>query len=754
MAVLLNWLFVVTFIPVLASSQSTTNNGNTNIQRSTGGNITTETPTTGNTDVTISSTFVTTTEPIVAGLVAFMLILTIAIITACAIFVKRTKSSKGMHSKVVVSSKCCIVRNPTSFTAKLPTISFANVVVQLHGESARVNDIGRVAEETTHDDAEKGEAQNVPAQPEPIICTSITTAALEEHVAQVTQTETRFKSEYESLPAGFTNTFDESRVFMNKGKNRYMSYYPYDYNRVALSFLPGDPSSTYINASYINGFKTDMAYIAAQAPKERTLKDFWRMIWEKKCGKIVMLTHLVEKGKDKCEQYWSMKRPFVIGDLTITVARRDTRSHYIIREFSVTERHTEESRIVTQFHFVAWPDHSVPEVTSLLNFIWHVRKAPTCQDGPLLVHCSAGIGRTGTYITLDYHLDKIQTDDEVDIFDFVCKLRDQRKGMIQTKEQYECVYSSLVEAVAMGDQGLPCQQFLERRQIAQTFNLGSCSIVELLQIMRAKRDKQDPNAELPGRLVINGQLDHFAFILQSHMSRYGYVVSQTPCSRNMEGFWSLIRDINCSVVVLFPGATKDIERMCPSSTNQCLECGSLCLTYIGETNLTEATNMLNIAVNVREQVTSQAKDIHVVCVSKSESPSLTSLPDLVEVVDSAQEGNSEKLVTVVFGEGDRKFAAMLCVIRNIFQGMIHDNEVDIFNNINRVAHILHDEDLTEVDVASLYDIVDMKLASPDTYVNVSNTANITASNTASITASNTASITASNKEEGDVYVNL
>ncbi|XP_048255156.1 receptor-type tyrosine-protein phosphatase epsilon-like [Haliotis rufescens] len=198
-----------------------------------------------------------------------------------------------------------------------------------------------------------------------------------------------------------------------------------DKNRVALSILPGDPFSTYINASYIN-----------VTPTERTMKDFWRMIWEKKCGKIVMITRLVEKGKDKCEQYWRVKRPFVIGGLTITFARRDTRSHYIIREFSVKERQTEESRIITQFHFVAWPDHSVPDVTSLLEFIWHVRKAPTCQDGPLLVHCSAGIGRSGTYITLDYHLDKIQTDDEVDIFDFVCKLRHQRKGMIQTKNQY------------------------------------------------------------------------------------------------------------------------------------------------------------------------------------------------------------------------------------------------------------------------------------------------------------------------------
>ncbi|XP_071118281.1 receptor-type tyrosine-protein phosphatase T-like [Haliotis cracherodii] len=567
-------------------------------------------------------------------------------------------------------------------------------------------------------DAENGEPRNEPALPEPIICTSVTTAALAEHVAQVTQTETRFKSEFERLPVGFTETFEESMHFLNKGKNRYTSFYPYDKNRVDLSILPGDPSSTYINASYINGFKTDMAYIAAQAPTESTMKDFWRMIWEKKCGKIVMITRLVEKGKDKCEQYWRVKRPFVIGDLTITFARRETRSHYIIREFSVKERQTEESRIITQFHFVAWPDHSVPDVTSLLEFIWHVRKAPTCQDGPLLVHCSAGIGRSGTYIALDYHLDKIQTDDEVDIFDFVCKLRDQRKGMIQTKKQYECVYSSLVEAIAMGDQSLPCQQFLERRQAAKTFNLGTCSIVELLRIMKSKRDRQDPNAELPGRLMISGELDHLAFILQSHMAQYGYVVSETPSSRNIEGFWSMIRDSNCSVAVLLPGATKDIERMCPSSNNQCLECGSLCLTYTGERNLTKTTNMLNIAVNIREQ--EQAEDIGVVCVSKSESLSLTSLPDLVDVVDSAQEGSTKKLVTVVFGEGDRKYAAMMCVIRNIFQGMIHDNEVNIFNNINRVAHILHDEDLTEVEVASLYDIVDMKLSSPETYVNVGN----------------------------------
>ncbi|XP_046569195.1 tyrosine-protein phosphatase 11-like [Haliotis rubra] len=165
------------------------------------------------------------------------------------------------------------------------------------------------------------------------------------------------------------------------------------------------------------GFTMDQAYIAAQAPNRKTVGDFWRMIYEKNLTRIVMLTNLTEAGKVKCVPYWSDTSDLNVDVLTISVTNISHRAHWVFRELKATLKETGESRVFHHFHYTKWPDHGTPEETPLMEFVWRIRKTPNPDNTPLMVHCSAGIGRTGTYIAVDYLLDRAMADQKVDVFD-------------------------------------------------------------------------------------------------------------------------------------------------------------------------------------------------------------------------------------------------------------------------------------------------------------------------------------------------
>ncbi|XP_041357584.1 receptor-type tyrosine-protein phosphatase T-like [Gigantopelta aegis] len=196
-----------------------------------------------------------------------------------------------------------------------------------------------------------------------------------------------FETEYKKLLDGFSSSYDESQILENKTKNRYVGYYPYDKNRVTLTMLPGISNSDYINASYLDAYTEKDYFIAAQAPNKKTLPDFWRMIWEKECGHIIMLTNLVEATKRKCEAYWSDTETMTLGALTIAVTEKEERSDYVYRKFFVTHKKSGKSKTFQQFHFTAWPDHGVPNVHDFIQFLYRVRETKPILPGPVLVHC-------------------------------------------------------------------------------------------------------------------------------------------------------------------------------------------------------------------------------------------------------------------------------------------------------------------------------------------------------------------------------
>ncbi|KAM3870109.1 receptor-type tyrosine-protein phosphatase beta [Diretmus argenteus] len=255
--------------------------------------------------------------------------------------------------------------------------------------------------------------------------------------------------EYEDLKdVGRNQPLDTALLPENRGKNRYNNILPYDSTRVKLSYLDDDPSSDYINASYIPGNSFRREYIATQGPLPGTKDDFWKMVWEQNVHNIVMVTQCVEKGRVKCDHYWPFDQdPLYYGDLIVQMLSESVLPEWTIREFKIcSEEQQSYSRLVRQFHYTVWPDHGVPDTTrSLVQFIRTVRDYinRTPGSGPTVAHCSAGVGRTGTFIVLDRMLQQLDTKDTVDIYGAVFDLRLHRSHMVQT----ECQYAYLHQCV-------------------------------------------------------------------------------------------------------------------------------------------------------------------------------------------------------------------------------------------------------------------------------------------------------------------
>nr|XP_034321388.1 receptor-type tyrosine-protein phosphatase T-like [Crassostrea gigas]XP_034321389.1 receptor-type tyrosine-protein phosphatase T-like [Crassostrea gigas] len=253
-----------------------------------------------------------------------------------------------------------------------------------------------------------------------------------------------FKKEYAGLPSGEIRCCDAGKKQENIAKNRFKTTFPYDHSRVTLH-VEDESSSDYINANYIDGHNRQKEYIAAQGPKANTLADFWRMIWQENVATIVMLTNLKEGEKFKCTQYWPERnKPFSAGPVLVKLIEEKEFAFYIERKMSVSNKQLKKTRVIYQHHYTAWPDHGTPESLCLLTFHNHViSKTNNNTNVPTVVHCSAGVGRTGTYIALDalYHMGK-QTG-TVNVVEFVKKMRGNRVSMVQTFEQYTTIYLAL-----------------------------------------------------------------------------------------------------------------------------------------------------------------------------------------------------------------------------------------------------------------------------------------------------------------------
>ncbi|XP_061664060.1 receptor-type tyrosine-protein phosphatase delta isoform X11 [Syngnathoides biaculeatus] len=251
-----------------------------------------------------------------------------------------------------------------------------------------------------------------------------------------------------------TSRFISANLPCNKFKNRLVNIMPYESTRVCLQPIRGVEGSDYINASFIDGYRQQKAYIATQGPLAETTEDFWRMLWEHNSTIVVMLTKLREMGREKCHQYWPAERSARYQYFVVDPMAEYNMPQYILREFKVTDARDGQSRTVRQFQFTDWPEQGVPKSgEGFIDFIGQVHKTKEQfgQDGPISVHCSAGVGRTGVFITLSIALERMRYEGVVDVFQTVKMLRTQRPAMVQTEDQYQFCYRAGLEYLGSFD---------------------------------------------------------------------------------------------------------------------------------------------------------------------------------------------------------------------------------------------------------------------------------------------------------------
>ncbi|XP_029864747.1 receptor-type tyrosine-protein phosphatase T isoform X7 [Aquila chrysaetos chrysaetos] len=428
---------------------------------------------------------------------------------------------------------------------------------------------------------------------------AIRVADLLQHITQMKRGQGYgFKEEYEALPEGQTASWDTAKEDENRNKNRYGNIISYDHSRVRLQLLDGDPHSDYINANYIDGYHRPHHYIATQGPMQETVKDFWRMIWQENSASVVMVTNLVEVGRVKCVRYWPDDTE-VYGDIKVTLIETEPLAEYVIRTFTVQKKGYHEIREIRQFHFTSWPDHGVPcYATGLLGFVRQVKFLNPPEAGPIVVHCSAGAGRTGCFIAIDIMLDMAENEGVVDIFNCVRELRSQRVNLVQTEEQYVFVHDAILEACLCGNTAIPVCEFrsiyynisrldpqTNSSQIKdefQTLNIVTprvrpedCSIGLLPRNHDKNRcmDVLPLDRCLPFLISVDGESSNYinAALMDSHKQPAAFIVTQHPLPNTIADFWRLVFDYNCSSVVMLN--EMDAAQLCmqywPEKTSCC-----------------------------------------------------------------------------------------------------------------------------------------------------------------------------------------
>lgn len=390
------------------------------------------------------------------------------------------------------------------------------------------------------------------------------------------ESNSKFRQEYESIEPGQTFTSDASLQEYNRPKNRYPNILAFDHSRVHLSITDEIPGSDYINANFCDGYRKENAYIATQGPLEDTIEDFWRMIWEHKTFTIVMLTDLEERGRVKCEQYWPNEGTGLYGEIEVTVTDWVELVNYTITTLQVCKKGVPH-REVKHFQFTGWPDHGVPpHPTPFLAFLRRVRFYNPTDAGPIVVHCSAGVGRTACFIVIDSMLERLKHEDTVDIYGHVTVLRTQRNFMVQTDEQYKFIHDALLEAVTCGTTEVHARNLLQHvKRLREPVEGGMLGLTDEFRKLsnpnQARRERQGA-----GSLPINRSKNRLANIIpyesnrvvllsargsegsdyinasfiDGYRQRSAYIATQGPMEDTADDFWRMLMEQDSNIIVM------------------------------------------------------------------------------------------------------------------------------------------------------------------------------------------------------------
>ncbi|XP_050529744.1 tyrosine-protein phosphatase 99A-like isoform X3 [Daktulosphaira vitifoliae] len=524
-----------------------------------------------------------------------------------------------------------------------------------------------------------------------------------------------FSKEYEIIQEesiNFEFSTDASQLPENKSKNRYLNIVPYDHSRVKLivNNIPGSSHSDYINANYIDGFEKANAYIGTQGPLPSTINDFWQMIWEQHVYVIIMITNLVERGRRKCDLYWPNESVETYGFIQVKLLKEEMMAMYTVRTFQINHTRTKKKknlasgRTIYQYHYTNWPDHGTPDhALPILSFINKSSGANPSEAGPIVVHCSAGVGRTGTYIVLDTMLKQIRSEREVNIFGFLKHIRQQRNFLVQTEEQYIFIHDALLEAIncmhaSINEKTLASYlqtdiqdskivsfttDFEKHYKMITSFVPQDYLLLSANKAFnRIKNRSQEfvpveySRVHLTPKPGVEGS-DYINASWIIGFKRLGeFIVTQHPLKNTILDFWQMLWDHNAQTVVILTDMNEDPESLVtfwPVDSNTTLDSDNFKVKSVQEDKIGNEYETRDLVIqSIQDDFMLPVRLIH----SKYSIRELSSLIKLLEIVQMWHLEYQNGPIVVVDKYGGTE-SAIFCCLTTIGKQLQHENLADV-----------------------------------------------------------------------------
>ncbi|XP_037919169.1 tyrosine-protein phosphatase 99A isoform X3 [Hermetia illucens] len=603
-----------------------------------------------------------------------------------------------------------------------------------------------------------------------------------------------FSREYEAIQC--ESAVDElpcehSQHPENKRKNRYLNIIAYDHSRVHLHPTPGQKKGLdYINANFIDGYQKARAFVGTQGPLPDTFDCFWRMIWEQRVTIIVMITNLVERGRRKCDMYWPKDGSETYGVIQVKLLEEEVLATYTVRKFQIKhlklkkKKQINSEKIVYQYHYTNWPDHGTPDhPLPVLNFVKKSSAANPPDSGPIVVHCSAGVGRTGTYIVLDAMLKQIEHKGVVNVFGFLRHIRAQRNFLVQTEEQYIFIHDALVEAIASGETNIRADQIEELKNNIPYLEMQYKNIIQFQtkDIHIASAMKQVNSVKNRGAIFpIEGSRVHLTpkpgedgsdYINASWLHGFrrlrDFIVTQHPMQNTVKDFWQMVWDHNAQTIVLLSSLDEITFAQFWPDESEPIETHYYRVKFVNKTNKSDYVSRDFVIQSVQDDYELNVRMLH--CPSWPEMSNPNSIYDFIVDVHERTSDYRNGPVIVVDRYGGAQ-ACTFCAITSLSMEMEYDDTANIYT----YAKLYHNKRpgvwTSSEDIRQIYNILsymptdlqllkrtalrtefeDITTATPDLYSKICSNGNISSTlNSNTINNTNLTTTTTAPNTNGD-----
>ena len=529
--------------------------------------------------------------------------------------------------------------------------------------------------------------------------------------------EGALEEEYKSL-GGVSLRYpcENALLEQNIPKNKYKMLYPYDKSRILLTPIRDDPSTTYINASYIPGVYTNQNFISAQGPMQNTIEDFWRLVVENKVENIVMLTNIIEGNRKKCEMYFPLdsKHPETFGSFVIHLVKAEVFPGYITRVIKIKKGRSNFQ--INHYHFTAWPDHDVPSVfEEFLSFVRKTHESLKLTQSSILVHCSAGVGRSGTYITLYNIMAAIERSKPISIYKIVHQMREHRPQMVQTFRQYKFIYLAVSELLFQ-DTSIEAKEFTKTyEQYKQTDVEGYESFLnqqynELnfqtengfnlpCEIGNDKQNeaKNPPNSTTPydeNRVVLVPVNDGNDYINASYMMNLNFIATVHPKLNTLADFLQMIYQTGSTLVIMLTTRKEkgEIEgRMSQRAsywgkTDESIEIPPFTVTNThSEKSTTMIKQSLTITNNMDGFSSSFKQIISLTWNDRGEPNDLSNVIHLMNMMRKYKQENPNLPIIVHCSDGIGRTGVLLTTYK-VIEDIDKKGSIDIFHTIKQLRN--------------------------------------------------------------------